>query len=65
MGAVAFVVLMMAELSLSLLLFGRTIDEHIELYQQWAAIFGLLGQVSFSLFPWIQSLLGRREKNAK
>lgn len=55
MGAVAFGLLLAAELALSSLLFGRTVGEHLALYADPAHLLGLAGQVAFALFPWLQS----------
>jgi hypothetical protein len=55
MGAVAFLLLMLAELTLSVQLFGRTVTGHLALYADPAHLLGLAGQVAFALFPWLQS----------
>ena len=51
MGATAFVLLMVAELTMSLTLFGRSVFEHFSFYQSAHALLGLAGQVVFALFP--------------
>lgn len=51
MGALAFALLMAAELGLSVLLFGRTPGEHWATYGQLPAQLGLLGQVVYGLLP--------------
>jgi hypothetical protein len=55
MGAIAFLLLMGAEASLSMLLAGRSLAEHLALYSQLPHQVGLAGQLAFSLFPWIQA----------
>jgi hypothetical protein len=63
MGVVAFGLLMIGELSLSVLLGGRGLAEHLALYQQIPHLLGLAGQVTFALFPIIQSCLtGNRDQ---
>ncbi len=54
MGALAFAMLMGAELMLSMLVFGRTVSAHLEQYRELAGLLGLAGQVAFALFPLIQ-----------
>ncbi|WP_349369667.1 hypothetical protein [Salinarimonas sp.] len=51
MGALAFALLMVAELGLSIALFGRTPGEHWATYGQLPAQLGLLGQVVYGLLP--------------
>jgi hypothetical protein len=61
MGMVAFGLLMIGEVSLSILLGGRSLAEHLALYRQIPHRLGLAGQVAFALFPVLQSwLTGRR-----
>lgn len=61
MGMVAFALLMIGELSVSVLLGGRSLAEHLALYRQVPHLLGLAGQVAFALFPALQSwLTGRR-----
>ena len=55
MGGVAFGLLMVAEIGVSILAFGRTIFEHFETYRTATAMIGLMGQLAFALFPVIQS----------
>ena len=54
MGAVAFVLLMAGELSISVLLAGRSIAEHLQLYDEAPHALGLAGQIAFALFPILQ-----------
>ncbi len=51
MGGVAFALLMIAEICFSLLLWGRTLFEYIELFRSAPALVGLAGQIAFGLFP--------------
>lgn len=60
MGGVAFALLMMAELALSVVVFGRTWAAHAMLYREPAHILGLAGQIAFALFPAIQANCARR-----
>ena len=59
MGGVAFALLMLAELAVSVLGFGRTVSEHLATYQATSAQLGLAAQVAFALFPWLQRNVGR------
>jgi hypothetical protein len=54
MGVVAFALLMAAEAGLSVALFGNTLEGHIAGYRALPAATGLVGQVVFALFPWLQ-----------
>lgn len=54
MGAIAFLLLMLAEGGLSTLLAGRSLSEHLALYAQLPHQVGLAGQLAFALLPWIQ-----------
>jgi hypothetical protein len=51
MGALAFAMLMIAELVLAVALFGRTPAEHYAAYRQPAGLIGLAGQIAFGLTP--------------
>jgi hypothetical protein len=69
MGTTAFVLLMAGELSISLLLAGRSAAEHLQLYWEASHMLGLAGQVAFALFPVLQismasSPSGRREERS-
>lgn len=55
MGAIAFGILMLAELLLDFLLAGRSVQDHFALYAQPAHMLGLAGQVVFALLPFIQA----------
>jgi ABC-type polysaccharide/polyol phosphate export permease len=51
MGALAFALLMLAELALSMLAFGRSVSAHLALYRELPALLGLAGQIAFATFP--------------
>jgi len=51
MGTTAFALLMMAELALAVLVFGRTPAQHFGGYGHPAGLLGLAGQVVFALLP--------------
>jgi hypothetical protein len=55
MGAIAFLLLMGAEASLSTLLAGRSLAQHLALYAQLPHQVGLAGQLAFAVIPWIQA----------
>ena len=57
MGALAFAVLMLAELGGSTIGFGRSLSEHLEQYRRIPALLGLAGQIAFAVFPVIQSTI--------
>lgn len=61
MGGTAFVLLLLAEASLSIALFGRTIAEHLSLYADADHRLGFAGQIAFALIPWLQARLRGRE----
>lgn len=54
MGAVAFVLLMGAELLVSMLIAGRSLAEHLALYQTAPVLLGLCGQLAYAVFPLIR-----------
>ena len=54
MGAVALVLTLAAEAGLSVLLFGRTLDQHFESYLTGAGALGLIAQIGFAVIPWLQ-----------
>jgi hypothetical protein len=54
MGAVAFALLMLAELVLSVLLAGRTPAQHWALYRDLAHQIGLVAQIGFAAMPLLQ-----------
>lgn len=55
MGAVAFALLMIAELTLSLLLFGRSAAGFLHAFLTPAGAVGLASQVGFGIMPLIRS----------
>ncbi len=54
MGAVAFTVLMMLELGVSVLIFGETFGHYFAKYALPPGFIGLAMQVCFAFIPWIQ-----------
>ena len=54
MGGLAFGLLMIAELAVSVLGFGRTVAEHFTTYRNGASQIGLLAQLAFAAFPLLQ-----------
>ncbi|MGA9580848.1 MAG: hypothetical protein WBR13_02630 [Allosphingosinicella sp.] len=57
MGGLAFLLLMAAELGLSLFAVDGSVREHFARYGQAAALIGLIGQIVFAAFPLLR---GRR-----
>jgi hypothetical protein len=55
MGATAFLLLMTAELALSVLLFGRSPAEFATSLATPSGGIGLAGQIAFAVFPLLQS----------
>ena len=55
MGATAFVLLMAAELGLSLYAAAGTVSGHFADYRGGAPLIGLLGQIAFAAFPLLQA----------
>jgi hypothetical protein len=51
MGVFAFALLMAAEASLSILLVGRTLAEHLARYAETGPALGLAAQLAFAAFP--------------
>ncbi len=54
MGGTAFGLLMLAEMGLSVLAFGRSMPEHLMHYATLAGLLGLAGQIAFAAFPALQ-----------
>jgi hypothetical protein len=54
MGAVAFAVLMLLELGVSVLAFGETLDHYFAKYASTPGVVGLAMQVGFATIPWVQ-----------
>jgi hypothetical protein len=59
MGALAFALLMVGELLVSVFGFGRTPVEHLGSYRAAGAQLGLVAQLAFAFFPYVQSRRGR------
>lgn len=51
MGATAFALLMAGEVSISMLLAGRTLADHVDLYRTLPALLGLAGQIVYAVLP--------------
>ncbi|MDX2144327.1 MAG: hypothetical protein SFV19_13310 [Rhodospirillaceae bacterium] len=58
MGGLAFALLMLAELGVSVLAFGRGVAEHFATYRALSAQLGLAAQVMFAAFPLIRYRTG-------
>ena len=56
MGTSAFALVMVAEAAGSILLFSRSLEDHIGSYATLAGGLGLAGQIAFGLFPVVQYL---------
>lgn len=54
MGALAFLLLIAAEITLGLTLFARSPDEVAAGFRTSAGLLGLVGQLLFAIFPWLQ-----------
>jgi hypothetical protein len=54
MGAVAFALLMVAELVVAVSVYDRTPSEQVAHWLTIAGAVGLSGQIAFAIFPWIQ-----------
>jgi len=54
MGGTAFALLMLAELGVSILVFGRSPAEHLATYRSWSAILGLAAQIAFAAMPLVR-----------
>lgn len=55
MGGIAFALLMLGELGVSVWGFGRTVAEHIASFQAPGAQLGLAAQIAFALFPLLHA----------
>lgn len=60
MGAIAFGVLMVAEAGMAVVLFGRSLAEHVASYRDTTQQIGLLAQMGFALIPAFQFLVRDR-----
>jgi hypothetical protein len=54
MGFVAFSLLKLAELGLSVILFGRTASQHFASYTHVRGVVGLAAQILLAFFPYMQ-----------
>ena len=54
MGALPFLLLMGAELGLSLFAVGGTVRDHFANYGQTVPLIGLFGQLAFAAFPLVR-----------
>jgi hypothetical protein len=55
MGSIAFAILMLAELGVSALVFGRSVAQHFASYRPIAGAIGLSAQIAFGVFPLLQT----------
>jgi hypothetical protein len=60
MGGLAFALLLLAELLVGTLLFGRTPAAHFALYREASYAIGLAAQIGFALMPLFQLQMGER-----
>ncbi len=58
MGFVAFCLTMLAEMAMAVLLFGRSVPEHIATYSHSLGLVGLMAQFLFALLPCVQGRVG-------
>ena len=54
MGVTSFILLMAAELAVSTLIAGRSLDEHMALYRTAPVLLGLCGQLVYAALPLIR-----------
>jgi hypothetical protein len=62
MGGLAFALLLLAELLVGALLFGRTPGEHFALYRDASYALGLAAQIGFALMPLVQLRQGKQPR---
>lgn len=55
MGSIAFGVLMLAELGVSVVVFGRSAAQHFASYRSVAGVIGLAAQIALAGFPFVQA----------
>lgn len=60
MGGQAFALLLLAEMAVGALLFGRTPGEHFALYKDASYALGLAAQMAFALMPLVQTRPGMK-----
>ena len=54
MGVVAFALLMLAEMGVSVFAFGRSIEAHFAAYRSSQGLIGLIAQIAFAFIPLMQ-----------
>ena len=54
MGVVAFALLMLAEIGVSVFAFGRSIEDHFAAYRSSQGVIGLIAQIAFAFIPLMQ-----------
>ena len=54
MGVVAFALLMLAEMGVSVFAFGRSIEDHFAAYRSSQGVIGLIAQIAFAFIPLMQ-----------
>ena len=54
MGLVALALLLLAELWVSTALAGRSVGEHLALYQTAPVLLGLIAQLAYAVFPLVR-----------
>ena len=59
MGGFAFVLLILGELTVSILVFDRSWERTVAAYRSAAGLLGLLAQLIFALLPVVQAVLDR------
>ena len=60
MGGFAVTLLMLAEIAVSMLAFGRAWTDIIALYRSLPGVIGLAAQAAFAVLPFVQALLKER-----
>lgn len=58
MGAIAFLLLIAAEMLLAVSMFGQTIPQFLAAYGSAEGALGLIGQIAFAAFPLLQTRSG-------
>ena len=62
MGVTAFALVILGELGVSILVFGRSLDATVATYRSLPGIVGLAAQVVFALIPLMQAVLLRHSE---
>lgn len=65
MGGVALVCLLIAEYSLWVTMFGESTTGFFQRYTSLAGLYGLIGQVAYGLFPFIQIHIGAGHRSTQ